>query len=91
MPKLLNAEPRLLVIEMTLVEPSFLLDVAQSALDEPIDFPEGTPDEWWQRVDDDFGPERFPTVQDVFYELQNKYQLYYYDLAPRNLNFGPGT
>jgi len=36
---------KLLVIEMTMIQPPFLLDFAQAALDEPMDFPEGL-DEW---------------------------------------------
>ncbi len=75
-----------MVIEMTLVQPPFLLDFAQSVLDEPLEFPEGL-DEWWERIAPDFG-DRFPIVQSVFYELQQKYGIYYYDLAPRNINFG---
>ncbi len=87
LPKLLNFDSNLLVVEMTLVQPPYLLDFAQSTLDQPLDFPEGL-DEWWERVAQDFGPESFPIVQDLFYELQHKYGIYYYDLAPRNINFG---
>jgi len=72
---------------MTMVEPPFILDFAQSTLDEPRDFPEGHIEEWWERVADDFG-ERFDVVQALFYELQYRYGIYYYDLAPRNVNFG---
>jgi hypothetical protein len=76
----------LLVIEMTIVQPPFLLDFAQSQLDRPPDFPEGL-DEWWERIAPDFG-DKLPVVQDVFYRLASKYGIYYYDLAPRNINFG---
>jgi len=85
-PKLLKWNSRLLVIEMTLVEPPFLLDFAQAELDTPLEFPEGL-EEWWGRLAEDFG-ERLPVVQSVFFELQQKYGIYYYDLAPRNINFG---
>jgi hypothetical protein len=40
---------------------------------------------WWAGLAEDFGT-RFPVVQDVFYALQN-FGIYYYDLAPRNINF----
>ena len=53
-PRLVNAGRQLLVIEMTMVEPPFLLDFAQATLDVPLDFPEGL-DEWWERLADDFG------------------------------------
>src|SRR4051812_48096658 len=39
-PRLTRGDSDLLVIEMTLVKPPFLLDFAQSTLDEPHDFPE---------------------------------------------------
>ena len=86
-PRLIASDAHLLVIEMTMVEPPFILDFAQSTLDEPRDFPEGHIEEWWERVADDFG-ERFDVVQALFYELQYRYGIYYYDLAPRNVNFG---
>jgi hypothetical protein len=85
-PKLVHYSTKLRVVEMTIVQPPFLLDFAQSVLDTPPDFPEGL-EEWWERVAADFG-DRFPTVRDVFYVLQQKYGIYYYDLAPRNVNFG---
>jgi hypothetical protein len=83
-PRLINSHSRLLVIEMTMVEPPFLLDFAQSEIDKEPDFPEGL-EEWWVRVEELFG-DRFSIVQSAFYELQ-RYGIYYYDLAPRNVHF----
>ena len=85
-PRLINADPQLLVIEMSMVEPPFLIDCAQSVLDEPLDFPDGM-DEWWERVEAVFG-DHFERARDVYFKLQNMTGIYYYDLAPRNLNFG---
>lgn len=85
-PRLVGFDDDLLVIEMTLVQPPFLLDFAQAVLDEPLDFPDGL-DEWWERVEAAFG-ERFSIARAVYDELEAKYGIYYYDLAPRNLNFG---
>jgi hypothetical protein len=84
-PRLIKWEDRLLVIEMTLVQPPFLLDFSQAALDEPRDFPEDVINEWWSKLAEEFG-ERLPVVQDVFNALQ-AFGIYYYDLAPRNINF----
>ncbi len=53
-PRLVNFDANLLVIEMPLVQPPFLLDFAQAVLDEPLEFPEGL-DEWWERVEIAFG------------------------------------
>ena len=88
-PRLVASDDALLVIEMTLVQPPFLLDFAQAVLDEPMEFPEGL-DEWWERVADAFG-ERYSIARAVYDELESKYGIYYYDLAPRNLNFGGGS
>ena len=40
----------LLVIEMSIVRPPFLLDFAAATLDVEPDFPEGTLDDWWVLV-----------------------------------------
>ena len=44
-------------------------------------------DEWWARLADDFG-DRLPIVQRVFWTLKAMTGICYYDLAPRNMNFG---
>jgi len=88
-PRLVGFDEQLLVIEMTMIQPPFLLDFAQAALDEPMDFPEGL-DEWWERVEAAFG-DRYATARAVYDELESKYGIYYYDLAPRNLNFGDAS
>src|SRR5688572_3017330 len=69
-PRLINWSDRLLVIEMTIVQPPFLLDFSQATLDEPRDFPDDVLESWWAGLAEDFGT-RFPVVQDVFYALQN--------------------
>jgi len=43
-------------------------------------------EEWWDRVEQMFD-ERFAVVQSIYYELQDRFGIYYYDLAPRNINF----
>lgn len=83
-PTLVGSDRSLRVIEISIVQPPYLLDFAQTRLDAPLEFPD---DEWWERVREAFG-EKFERAQDVFYELQNSCGIYYYDLAPRNVNFG---
>lgn len=85
-PRLVAYSRDLLVIEMTIVQPPFILDFAESRLDVPLDFPEGE-DEWWERVAALFG-ERFPIVRDLYGALVARCGIYYYDLAPRNIHFG---
>jgi hypothetical protein len=84
-PKLVAFNLEMQVIEMTIVEPPFLLDFAQSKLDTPEDFPNAL-NEWWERLAEDFG-DRLSVVQNLFYTLISRYGIYYYDLAPRNVNF----
>ena len=94
-PKLVNSDRDLRIIEMTIVEPPFLLDFAGSRLDTPPDFSEAPDsedeshglDEWWERLASDFG-DRLPIVQHVFYLMANRYGIWCYDLAPRNMDFG---
>ena len=85
-PRLVDFDRDLLVIEMTMVQRPFLLDFAQARLDEPLEFPESE-DEMWARLAEDFCP-RLPDVQEIYYFLQNRYGIFYYDLAPRNIDFG---
>jgi hypothetical protein len=86
-PRLVNFDPNLLVIEMTIVQPPFLLDFARARLDSPHDFVEEQEEAWWEQIQANFG-DRFQVAQDVFYALQRISGIYYYDLAPRNMNFG---
>jgi hypothetical protein len=83
-PRLLRFDAKLLVIEMTIVQPPFLLDFAAARVDEEPDFPEGL-DEWWERVRSDFGDEDFPIAQSVFWALVQSFGIYYWDLKLRNL------
>ena len=85
-PRLVGSDANLLVIEMTIVQPPFILDFAQSTIDEPHDFAEDVMEEWWERVAEQFG-DRFQIVQELFFELQQKHGIYYFDLAPRNIHF----
>lgn len=89
-PVLVNLDDRLMVIEMSIVDPPFLLDFAQTTLDHPRDFSEDVMTDWWNRVAEMFG-ERFEDAREVFYALQDEAGIYYYDLAPRNVNFGGKT
>jgi hypothetical protein len=74
-PRLVEFDPDLLLIEMTTVQPPYLLDFAQASLDEAFDFPEGGEEEWWKSVAELFD-EKFPIAQSVFYELRDKYGIY---------------
>jgi hypothetical protein len=86
-PRLLNADDQIHVIEMSFVRPPFLLDFVQATLDSPQDFPDDAMSEWWAKLFDSFGEIQFPVVQSVFYHLIQRYGVYYYDLKPGNISF----
>src|SRR6185312_9895220 len=85
-PRLVKFHSKHLVIEMSIVQPPFLLDFVQATIDRPFEFEAGGEEAWWQSVAMTFG-DRFELARDVFYALQQKTGIYYYDLAPRNMNF----
>jgi hypothetical protein len=68
----------------------WLLDFSQTALDTEPDFLEGI-DEWWERVRERFDADRFEIVQSVFWELQTRYGIWYWDLKPGNIDFADGV
>lgn len=45
-PQLINANEQLLVVEISIVRPPFLLDFASAYLDDPPEFPEDVLEEW---------------------------------------------
>ncbi len=57
-----------MVIEMSIVQPPFLLDFAQTTLDRPRDFSEDVINDWWTRVAEMFG-DRFADAREVFQAL----------------------
>ncbi len=83
-PRLVGFDSKLLVVEMSIVKPPFLLDFAQTTLDQPPDF---DMEEYWERVRERF-EDRFQLVESVFWELVHKHGVYYWDLKPGNIEFG---
>lgn len=84
-PKLINADERLRIIEMTIVSPPWLLDFGNALLQEP-DFEQSVMDDWWTRIEDRFG-EKFPVVQSVYYALLARCGIHYLDFKPGNIEF----
>lgn len=88
-PVLEGFDDHLRVIEISFVQPPYLLDFGKACLDEP---PRYFQDEkqlaifraQWQA---EFGT-RWPDVNAVLYTLQEKYGIYYLDPRPANINFG---
>lgn len=84
-PQLTIADPVLGVIEMTTVEPPFLLDFASARLDEPVDFPEDVLEEWRQSKREEFGPD-WPQVIAILRALE-RLGIYMTDVHAGNIRF----
>jgi hypothetical protein len=84
-PRMLNSDDGLWVIEMTIASPPFVLDFAGAYLDEPPDYPEDVLAEWDQEKREQFG-ERWPTVQAILRRLQG-FGVFLADVTPNNIRF----
>lgn len=83
-PTLIDSHPDLMVIEMTSVQPPFLLDFA-SVLFEPPDFESGIYAGWHDRMQFRFGGNTWFVV--AVYNALAAMGLYYMDMHRGNLNF----
>lgn len=88
-PKLINTDKKLRVIEMGIVEPPCLLDFGTSSTDHEPDFEQEAWDTWWEKLQEDFG-DRFPEAEAVFYFLRNYLNVWHLDLSTNNLQFASG-
>ncbi len=55
MPALVDHDDRLLVIEMSVVNPPYVLDFGSATLDEPPDFPDEVLEAWYSEKQEQFG------------------------------------
>jgi hypothetical protein len=85
-PQLMGYDEGLLVIEMRLVSPPFLLDFGKAHLDVPPRFPRDIMEQWEQDGKEMFG-KRWKDVGLIIAALKS-YGIYYYDAKPGNINFG---
>jgi hypothetical protein len=86
-PVLRGSDNAAMVIEMSIVHPPWVLDFAQSTLDEPPDFPQEVWEDWWRSVREAF-EEHWPKAQALYQTFKRQYGIYHLDLKPRNVNFG---
>jgi len=87
-PVLLNFDDDLLVLEMQMVSPPYLLDFASAWLDNPPDFSREVINEWHDRLRESFG-DRFPEIINVLETLANDAGVYMLDIHPHNVKFEP--
>lgn len=84
-PQLLRFDAVMLVIDVTIVHPLFLLDFASAWLDQPPGFGEEVLEEWLEEKLEQFA-ERWPHVATVLAELE-RYGIHLMDIHPGNITF----
>lgn len=84
-PRVERCDDALGVIEMTIVEPPFVLDFASAQLDQPFDFPPDILAEWYESKRRDFGANWGRAVA-VLRELE-RLGIYMVDVHPGNIGF----
>ena len=84
-PKLLDCDDTLHVIEMEFVRPPFVLDFAGARLDHPADYPDEVLAEWEAEKREQFEGD-WPLVQIILSEFE-KLGIYLADVKPGNIQF----
>lgn len=85
-PQLLGFDHELLAIEITIVQPPYLLDFASAYLDHPPDFPPDAVDIWLEERAELFG-DRWRAVQDVMLALESQHRVYLTDINLGSITF----
>lgn len=84
-PRLIDHDDELKVIEMSVVNPPFVLDFASAYLDTPPDFPDEIQEEWYRERRELF-EDRWPVVRKILSEFR-KLGIYLTDVKPGNIEF----
>jgi hypothetical protein len=88
-PELIDFDDELLVIEMTIVSPPFLLDFGKVHFDRRPEFSAETLADWRESMQELF-EDRWPEVRLLLAALE-RYGIYYLDAKPGNIMFGPSS
>jgi hypothetical protein len=84
-PELVDYDDNLLVVEMRIVSPPFVLDFAKVHLDKRPEFPAETLTEWRESMQELF-EDQWPQVRSLLAALE-QYGIYYLDAKPGNIMF----
>jgi hypothetical protein len=85
-PRLLQYDDELWVVEMTIVRPPFVLDFAGASLDRPHEFPKEVLEAWRLEKAEQFET-RWPEVRRLIGAFE-QYGIYLSDVKPGNIEFG---
>jgi hypothetical protein len=86
-PKIIEYDDRLWIIEMTLVSPPYVLDFAGAYLDQAPEFSEEVLADWRADKQEQFG-KRWPEVLAILASLES-HGIYMEDVSPSNISLGP--
>lgn len=85
-PRYIAHDDDLMVVEMQVVSPPYVLDFAGAHLDRPPDFPPEVLEEWEAEKREQFGSD-WPEVEDLIYEFRGL-GIYLSDVKPGNVELG---
>lgn len=89
-PQLLDFDSALLVVEMTVVQPPYLLDFAGAYIEKSPDLPDEVIEEWYADKLEQFGADRWQKVQLILATLKGHYGIHLIDVNRNNITFGGG-
>ncbi len=84
-PALLDFDEALMVIEMSIVSPPYVLDFAGARLDSPAEFPSEVLEEW-ERDKEELFEDEWPIVRSIMAEFE-RFGIYLGDVHPGNIRF----
>ena len=84
-PRLIDFDDNLQVVEIEIVQPPFVLDFAGATLDDPPGFPAEVLTAWEAEKREQFG-DHWPRVQSVLLAFQ-RFGIYLADVKPGNIQF----
>jgi hypothetical protein len=85
-PQFIDCDDALLVLEMTIVKPPYVLDFGGAYLDQPVEFSEEVMADWRAEKIEQF-EERWPEVERILAVLQT-YGIFMIDVHPNNIWLG---
>jgi hypothetical protein len=83
-PRLLNYDDDLLILEMSIVTRPFILDFAGAFLDQPVDFSDEVLAEWHAEKQEQFGTTKWREVQSILRHLESL-GIFMIDVTPNNI------
>jgi len=86
-PQLKRCDDELWIIEMSVVQPPFLVDFAAAYIDRPHPYSYEELEAWHESQTEIYGHERWEIVTDALSKLYGATKIRYFDASPRNIRF----